>query len=169
MAVIHTRTMKYNSGLLQHAARYHACMHLNKFPEWEFHRHLWKVQLKSYKYLMLNDLYRTLLGVKRTDHIRVSELADRAGCPTLNQLVAKQAAVCAWRSQNGGPLDDILEPFDDRTRGSSLEKRKPASARCIASNNLAKVWNASKELREASTLSKAKLAAKKFSESVRHF
>ena len=118
---------------------------------------------------LLNDLYRTLLGVKKSDHIRVSELADRAGCPTLNQLVAKQAAVCAWRSQNGGPLDDILEPFDERTRGSSLEKRKPASARCVASNNLALCWNASKDLREASTLPKAKLAAQKFSETIRHF
>ena len=59
---------------------------------------------------LLNDLYRTLIGVKRAYHIKVSKLADHDGCPTLNQIVAKQAAVAAWRSQNGGPLDDILEP-----------------------------------------------------------
>ena len=118
---------------------------------------------------LLNDLYRTLIGVKRADHIRVSELADRAKCPTLNQLIAKQAAVSAWRSQNGGPLDDLLEPFDDRTRGATQEKRKPASARSIASKNLSLVWNASKELREASSLEKARQAAHKFAESVRHF
>jgi len=118
---------------------------------------------------LLNDLYRTLIGVKRADHIRVAELADRAKCPTLNQLIAKQAAVSAWRSQNGGPLADLLEPYDDRTRGAAQEKRKPASARCIAANNLSLVWNASKELREAATLEKARQAAHKFAESVRHF
>ena len=32
-----------------------------------------------------------------------------------------------------------------------------------------KAWNASKELREAAMLTKAKLAAQKFAESVRHF
>ena len=50
---------------------------------------------------LLNDLYRTLLGVKKADCVRVSELADRARCPTLNQIVAKQAEMSAWRSQNG--------------------------------------------------------------------
>ena len=85
---------------------------------------------------LLNDLYRTLLGVKRADRVRVSELADRTRCPTLNQIVAKQAAMSAWRSQNGGPLDDILDPYDDRTRGAALEKRKPVLVRCIAASNL---------------------------------
>ena len=66
-------------------------------------------------------------------------------------------------------MDDILEPYDDRTRGATLEKRKPASVRCIAASNLGLVWNASKELCEAATLTKAKLAAQKFAESVRHF
>ena len=57
---------------------------------------------------LLNDLYRTLLGVKRADCVRVSELADRARCPNLNQIVAKQAAMFAWRSQNGDPWMTFL-------------------------------------------------------------
>ena len=69
----------------------------------------------------------------------------------------------------GGPLDDLLEPYNDRTKSAALEKRKPASARCIAANNLSLVWNASKELRETSSLEKARQAAHKFAESVRHF
>ena len=99
----------------------------------------------------------------------MSDLADRAGCPTLNEIVTKQAVVSAWRSQNGGPLEDILEPFDNRTRGAALEKRKPASTRCVSARNMALVWNASTELREAKTLHAAKLAAQKYAESVRHF
>ena len=70
--------------------------------------------------LLLNNHYRTLIGVRRADHIRISELADHASCPTLNEIMAKQAAVAAWRSQNRGPLDDILEPYDERTRGAAL-------------------------------------------------
>ena len=118
---------------------------------------------------ILNDLYRTLIGASRSDHIKVSDLADRAGLPTLNQIVTKQAAISAWRSQNGGPLDDILEPYDNRTRGSTQDWRRPTSTRCVAANNMSLVWNASPQLREAKTLTEAKLAAQKLSVSVRHF
>ena len=118
---------------------------------------------------ILNDLYRTIIGASRADHIRVTDLADRAGLPTLNQIVAKQAAISAWRSQNGGPLDDILEPCDSRTRGSTQDLRRPTSTRCVAANNMSLLWNASPQLREAKTLTEAKLAAQKLSVSVRHF
>ena len=118
---------------------------------------------------VLNDLYRTLIGAGRSDHIKVSDLADRAGLPTLNQIVTKQAAISAWRSQNGGPLNDILEPCDSRTRGNTQDWRRPTSTRCVAANNMSLVWNASPQLREAKTLTEAKLAAKKLSVSVRHF
>ncbi len=33
---------------------------------------------------VLNDLYRVITGSKRTDHIRVADLAARANLPTLN-------------------------------------------------------------------------------------
>ena len=117
---------------------------------------------------VLNDMYRTLIGAKRSDHIRVSDLADRAGLPTLNQIVVKQSAISAWRSQNGGPLDDILELYDDRTRGAANNWRRPASTRCVSSCNMASSWNASQDLREAKTLAEAKRAAKKLAQSVRH-
>ena len=118
---------------------------------------------------ILNDLYRTLIGASRSDHIKVSDLADRAGLPTLNQIVTKQAAISAWRSQNGGPLNDILEPCDSRTRGNTQDWRRHTSTRCVAGNNMSLVWNASPQLREAKTLTEAKSAAKTLSVSVRHF
>ena len=118
---------------------------------------------------VLNDLYRVITGLKRTDHIRVADLAARANLPTLNEIITKQSATSAWRSQNGGPLDDTLVPFDDRTRGASQNWRRPISTRCVASSNLAQTWNASEELRNAKTLNEAKSAAKKLAQSVRNF
>ena len=117
---------------------------------------------------VLNDLYRVITGSKCTDHIRVADPAARANLPTLNEIITKQSATSAWRSQNGGPLDDTLVPFDDRTRGASQNWRRPISSRCVASSNLAHTWNASEELRNAKTLSEAKSAAKKLAQSVRN-
>ena len=101
-------------------------------------------------------MYRTLIGAKRSDHIRVSDLANRAGLPTLKQIVVKQSAISAWRSQNGGPSDDSLELYDDRTRGAANNWRRPGSTRCVSSCNMASDWNASQDLREAKTLAEAK-------------
>ena len=117
---------------------------------------------------VLNDLYRVITGLKRTDHIRVADLAARANLPTLNEIITKQAAISAWRSQNGGPLNDTLVPYDERTRGASQNRMRPVSTRCIASTNLAHAWNSSEELRNAKTLTAAKLAAKKLAQSVRN-
>ena len=74
----------------------------------------------------------------------------------------------AWKSQNGGPLNDILVPYDDRTRKCAESWRKPTSTRCVAASNMAKAWNASPLLREAKSLTEAKSAAKKLAEEARH-
>ena len=116
---------------------------------------------------VLNDVYRVITGLKRTDHVRVADLAARAKLPTLNEVVTKQSAISAWRSQNGGPLDDILAPYDERTRGASLKWKRPVSTRCVAARNLTLTWNSSEELRSAQTLNQAKVAAKKLAQSVR--
>ena len=110
---------------------------------------------------VLNYLYSVITGLKRTDHIRVADLAARAKLPTLNEVVTKQSAISAWRSQNGGLLDDILVPYDERTRGASLKWKRSVSTRCVAARNLALMWNSSDELRSAQTLNHAKVAAKK--------
>ena len=104
---------------------------------------------------VLNDVYRIITGLKRSDHIRVADLAARAKLPTLNEVVTKQSAISAWRSQNGGPLNDILVPYDERTRGASLKWKRPVSTRCVAARNLTLTWNSSEELRSAQTLNHA--------------
>ena len=116
----------------------------------------------------LTELARTLVGSHRRDHIKVVELADRAALPTLNELVVKQAAVAAWKAVKGGALQDLLQHYDDRTRGHLRNLRRASSNRCLAAVNMADVWNASEQLRSATTLTQAKTAAKKFASSVRH-
>ena len=118
--------------------------------------------------VILNDLARLLLGVKRADRYRTSDLSDRAGVPTLNEIVVRQSCVAAWKAEQGGPLNDALEVFDDRTRGSSDNMRRAASARCKPACNMASAWNASESLRLAKTLQQAQTAAKKLARSVRH-
>ena len=118
--------------------------------------------------VILNDLARLLLGVKRADRYRTSDLLDRAGVPTLNEIIVRQSCVAAWKAEQGGPLNDALEAFDDRTRGSSKDMRRATSSRCIPACNMAMAWNASETLRQAKTLQQAKTAARVTARGVRH-
>ena len=110
----------------------------------------------------LNDLARVLTGLRRKDHVRQSDLAAKAGIPTVNELVVRQAAVAAWKAvrTEGCPLSQVLADPDRRTRSATSEVKKPISANCVAACNLASTWNASIALREAPTLAVAKKAAK---------
>ena len=75
----------------------------------------------------------------------------------------------AWKAENGGPLRDMLQPYDSRTRSADLHNlRKPSSTRCLAARNMSEAWNFSKELREAKTLPEAKRVASKLAHMVRH-
>ena len=111
----------------------------------------------------LNDLSRELLGIRRKDRVKVTDLANRTGIPTLNEIATKQAAVAAWRAVNveAGALENVLVPFDGRTRGATGGLRRPASTRSIAAMNLSTAWNWCEDLRTAATLSGARAAAKK--------
>ena len=109
----------------------------------------------------MNDLARVLLGARRSDKVRVSELADRAGLPTVNEVDVRQSALAAWRAVNvdSDPLAGALIPHDIRTRGFKEGLRKPITLRCNAVQNMAATWNAAAELRSSETLSSAKRVA----------
>ena len=50
--------------------------------------------------------------------------------PTVNQVVVRQAAVAAWKSTNGGTIQEVLELYDNsQDKGSSKDMRKPTSQR----------------------------------------
>ena len=118
--------------------------------------------------VVLNDLARLVLGARRTDHLRATDLMDRAGLSTLNEIVVSQSAVAAWQAVNGGALQDVLEDFDSRTRGSAANLKKATSQRCQPARNMALAWNASEALRRAETLREAKAVARKMAKEARH-
>ena len=118
--------------------------------------------------VVINDLARLVTGARRTDHIRATDLIDRSGLSTLNEIVVNQSAVAAWQAVNGGALQDVLEDFDSRTRGSSSNLKKATSQRCIPAQNMARAWNSSEALRSAATLAEARAVAKKMAKEARH-
>ena len=118
--------------------------------------------------VLLNDLARTLLNIRRADHVRTEDLMDRAKIPTLNEIVVRQAALNSWKAVNGGALSEFLQPYDSRTRAAESNLRRPVSRRCIAISNMANCWNASQPLRNAKTIGEARSAARKLANSVRH-
>lgn len=118
----------------------------------------------------LNDLARILLGVRRGEHIPAADLVDRAGIPTINQIVVNQAAMAAWKATHepGNPLSDLLLNYDGRTRGSSSNLKRPVSVRCVAATNMAAAWNLSEDLRAAETMSQARAVSKRIASHSRH-
>ena len=108
----------------------------------------------------LNDLARVLLGVRRSDRIRVAELADKAGIPTANEIVIRGAAMAAWSAANGNNLRSLLVSPDSRTRAASASLLKEI-APSYAAQNMSMCWEASEELRAASGRNGAKAAARR--------
>ena len=93
---------------------------------------------------------------------------DKSGLPTVNEVVVRQSAISAWKAVNGGALGEVLEKFDDRSRGSACNLRRPASQRCLPAVNMASAWNSCEALRKATTLSEARSVAKKIAREARH-
>ena len=114
--------------------------------------------------IAVNDLARTLVGARRAQHITVKELLDKTGLPSINQVVVQQAGIAAWKAVKGSscPISELLTGFDTRTQSLALNLVKPAQSSCVPSENLARVWNASPDIRQAETLSAAKTASRKF-------
>ena len=71
--------------------------------------------------MAINDLARVLLGVRRVEHVKISDLLVRTGLPSLNEIVVQQSAVSAWKAAKGGALAGLLHGFDTRTRGASSD------------------------------------------------
>ena len=121
--------------------------------------------------VVLNDLARVLLGVRRADHYRATDLVDRASIQTVNEIVVRQSATMAWRANNGNSLKDVLEPYDGRTRPwhqGTEDMKKAVSQRCLPAVNMCRIWNSSEALRKATSLNEAKSIARILSKEARH-
>ena len=118
--------------------------------------------------VMLNDSARLFMGIRRAKHYRAVDLSDRSGLPTVNEIVVRQSAIVAWRASNGNTLQDVLEKYEDRTRGASGYLRKPVSQCCLPAVNMCTIWNSCEALRKADLLTAARSIARKISKEARH-
>ena len=120
--------------------------------------------------VVLNDLARVLLGVRRADHYRATDLVDRASIQTVNEIVVRQSATMAWRANNGNSLKHVLEPYDGRTRPwhqGTEDMKKAVSQRCLPAVNMCRIWNSSEALRKATSLNEAKSITRKMAKEAR--
>ena len=109
----------------------------------------------------VNDALRMLSGVHRRDRVKLADLREAVTIPTVNYVVARDAAMAAWwalASPKGSPLTPILEGLrpDSRTRGASGGQfRMPKDSRNIFVGNMVKLWNTFPALSAAKTPSMA--------------
>ena len=131
-------------------------------------------QNASYKAVQvaINDVARTLTGVKRSDHIPVKDLLNKAGLPSVNRLVVKAVAMEAWKayaSTDGGggsrkPIGSMMFDCNIETRPTRSTEaglvKVPLRGCNTFITHAATVWNNSEDLRVAKTSSAAKRVAK---------
>ena len=121
---------------------------------------------------LINDLARLLLRKRRSDHIKIADLLDKAGLESLNRLVVKSSGLLAWKmTQPEHPLHHVYisSVLTSTTRSSSLGKVKVSStdtSRNLAIINAQRTWNVCGPLREAKTIIEAKSVLQKTSASV---
>jgi hypothetical protein len=121
----------------------------------------------------LNDVARTVTGSKRTDHVTVANLLEKARIPSFNRLAAVAAAIKtlkAFHSRNGkdGERNPIGKCLFNQARcrprllrsETAGEVQVPLRGCKSLVNTAATIWNRSPALRAAKTLSEAKVAAK---------
>ena len=109
----------------------------------------------------MNDLARVLTGARRTDKIRVGDLLNRAGIPSLNEIITRQSALTAWHARNTPNLSlaVMIIERDSRTRGRTSGLVIPATTRSVAAVNMAAAWNSSQDLRTSLSLTEARRSA----------
>jgi hypothetical protein len=127
----------------------------------------------------INDVARTVTGGKRSDHTSVRDLNDRAGFPTLNELVTQTVAMETWAAFNStdgdssgarNPLgaamfNDVVYGRATRAAAAGQVKDPLGGANTLVSNGI-RVWNLCQELRQAATKGAARTAAAKFARGV---
>ncbi len=123
----------------------------------------------------VNNVARATIGSSRGDKLKVADLLEEAGFPSINRLVIYTIAMECWRALNlrdvsDGPLNplgSILSP--PSTRSMCSGRTRAAASGCIPPPTKYQVdsfcwwaytcWNLSPSLRAAATVSAAKRAA----------
>jgi hypothetical protein len=136
------------------------------------------VQAYSAVQVHVNNVARTLIGAKKSEHRRVEDILDQAKFPSVNKLVVRAVATETWkahRRRNGnngkrnplgklmfGPVSDVSA--DVRPTRSAASGIVPIALKGESTFIMhgAELWNSSKSLREAETLSEVKKLATVF-------
>ncbi|QQP51454.1 Hypothetical protein FKW44_012827 [Caligus rogercresseyi] len=102
--------------------------------------------------------------------MRTADLLHRAGIPTIIEIVVRQSGMAAWKTVNLPyySLSDMICTSDSRTRSGTSDLKCPYSVGCASAVNMAKTWNSSPELRQATTLLEARRAATRLARISRH-
>jgi hypothetical protein len=119
-----------------------------------------------------NRVARSITGVRIRDRVSVSDLLERAGIPSMNAMVINAVATETWNckhSSNGGNgaknfvgavIFDTGETVKATWATLAGMARVPLRGKDTFLSNGARTWNASEALREATTKTAARLAAK---------
>ena len=120
--------------------------------------------------ISLNDTARIILGKKRSDRVKVKELLNRTNLPSLNQICFRAAATEGWKMANQGTLSHLYETLTvkgtTRSATAGMMATLPEKSCNIGMRNISKVWNSSKEIREAKSVAQVKKIAKSLSYSL---
>ena len=124
----------------------------------------------------LKSAARTVTRTHLKDKIRSNVVLQRAGKKGFDEIVAYSSAVMVWKSkQRMDPLGSLLFPEKQINPDFNIELRSARSSKTdipvpghgtLAANLLARSWNESTDIQNATTLSAAKTAARKWSKSL---
>ena len=103
---------------------------------------------------------------RRTDHIRIRDLLDRASVPGLNEIIIKASGMLAWNmSHPSHPMHQVYldSCLNTTTRSAAAGLVKVTVAReSIAVRNAQRVWNSCPALRSAKSAGVARSALERF-------
>lgn len=121
--------------------------------------------------IAVNNAARSVIGSKKSDHVRVEELNEKAGFPSINALVTKAVALEAWTAYtscdgHGGGRNPLgVAMFDSAgynkyTRAAAAGRvQNPLRGQNTLVSHAIEVWNVCPPLRAAATRAEARRAA----------
>ena len=121
---------------------------------------------------VIKSVAQTITRTKLTDKIRSDITLSKAGLCCLNEATASEMATLVWKcKQEMNPLGVKLfsdKPIRKHTRSAESKNICPPvpGFKFLPSNLMAKVWNSVPELQAATTLSAAKIIAKRWAQSI---
>lgn len=114
----------------------------------------------------INDTARSILGVRRRDHIKISTLLHKAGLPSINELAIRATAMECWKSRKTGDLvDQLAFPTAQiptrETRSNMAGIPNPLKGADTFVSHAERIWSITAPLRVAKSTHSAKAAAQK--------